>query len=107
MVHHATKARTKSVQFEKSLLSLDGTDDGSSRDGASSPPAPGTRTSSLPFSENKENVNTSLRHYRSMLSIEDPPILPIAMPLCYDELYPRPPDPTLVQIHPLRRPFYS
>ncbi|KAK3369126.1 Septin-domain-containing protein [Lasiosphaeria ovina] len=105
MVHHATKARTKSVQFEKSLISLDGAEGASSRDGASTPPIPGNRTSSLPTSENKENFNNSIRHHRSMLDIEDPPKLPIAKPLSYDELYPKLVDPTALTKFPLRRPF--
>ncbi|KAK0718333.1 septin [Lasiosphaeria miniovina] len=105
MVHHATKARTKSVQFEKSLISLDGAEGASSRDGASTPPIPGNRTSSLPTSENKENFKNSIRHYRSMLDIEDPPKLPITKPLSYDELYPKLVDSTALTKFPLRRPF--
>ncbi|KAK4463732.1 hypothetical protein QBC42DRAFT_173058 [Cladorrhinum samala] len=107
MVHNATKGRTKSVQFEKSMVSLDTTDRSSSRDGASSPPVPGSRTSSLPVSENRDSVNTmaTIRHYRSMLDIEEPPRLPIAKPMSYDELYPKPSDPIPVHKIPLRRPL--
>ncbi|KAK3323446.1 Septin-domain-containing protein [Cercophora scortea] len=106
MVHHANKARTKSVQFEKSQVSLNDTADGaSSRDGAASPPFPGTRTSSLPTGENKETLNTTIRHYRSLLDVEDTPRLPMAKPLSYDELYPRPGDSATSHKHPLRRPF--
>lgn len=107
MVHHATKARTKSVQFDKSVISL-GTDDGvSSVDGSSTAPVPGTRTSSLPSGENKENVNT-IRHYRSLLDVDDAPKLPITKPMSYEELYPKPTDTfVVVQKFPLRRPFYS
>ncbi|KAK4231380.1 Septin-domain-containing protein [Podospora fimiseda] len=107
MVHNATKGRTKSVQFEKSMLSLDTNDGASSRDGASSPPIPGVRTSSLPMgAESKENINiTAIRHYKSMLDIEEPPRLPIAKPMSYDELYPKPNDPILVHRYPPRRPF--
>ncbi|KAK3688566.1 Septin-domain-containing protein [Podospora appendiculata] len=105
MVHHATKARTKSVQFEKSLVSLDTADGASSRDGAASPPLPGTRISSLPAGENKETGNTTIRHYRSLLDVEDTPRLPMAKPLSYDELYPRPGDLTNTHRFSLRRPF--
>ncbi|KAK3390438.1 Septin-domain-containing protein [Podospora didyma] len=107
MVHHATKARTKSVQFEKSLISLDGADGASSRDGASSPPIPGTRTSSLPIGENKENKSATICHYKSMLDVEDAPKLPITKPLSYDELYPKPQDSVVIHKFPLRRPFDS
>lgn len=104
MVHNATRSRTKSVQFEKSVISLD-TDGSSSRDGATSPPVPGSRTSSLPLgSESKENI---IRHYRSMLNIEDPPKLPMAKPLSYGSLYPKPGDSVVVHRHqriPMRRP---
>ncbi|KAK4165917.1 Septin-domain-containing protein [Cladorrhinum sp. PSN259] len=107
MVHNATKGRTKSVQFEKSMVSLDTNDGASSGDGASSPPVPGVRTSSLPMGgDNKENINmATIRHYRSMLDIEEPPRLPIAKPMSYDELYPKPNDPLTVHKHPRRRPF--
>ncbi|KAK3353029.1 Septin-domain-containing protein [Lasiosphaeria hispida] len=104
MVHHATKARTKSVQFEKSLISLDTADGASSREGASSPPVPGTRTSSLPMGENKENTST-IRHYRSLLDIEDVPKLPVAKPLSYEELYPKPTESMAFHKFPLRKPF--
>lgn len=106
MVHHATKARTKSVQFDKSVISLDASDGISSVDGSSTGPVPGTRTSSLPTGENKENINT-IRHYRSMLDVEDPPKLPIAKPMSYEELYPKPIESFVLQRFPPRRPFYS
>ena len=110
MVHHATRSRTKSVQFEKSVLSLNSVDDGSSREGTASPPVPGMRTSSLPPAgdNNKENVNVNtIRHHRSMLDVEDPPRLPVAQPLSYDELYPRPDETVTIQKLPPRRPFHS
>ncbi|KAK4193850.1 Septin-domain-containing protein [Podospora australis] len=113
MVHHATKGRTKSVQFDKNVISLDTTDRSSSRDGAASPPVPGARTSSLPldYVENKENTSTGIRHYRSMLDIEDPPKLPAAKPLCYDELYPKSVDSMVISHrlprNPLRRLLHS
>lgn len=107
MVHNATKGRTKSVQFEKSMVSLETNDGSSSRDGASSPPVPGSRTSSLPMGENRDNINNmaTIRHYRSMLDIEEPPRLPIAKPMSYDELYPKPGDPIPVHKLPPRRPL--
>ncbi|KAK5660335.1 hypothetical protein OQA88_12876 [Cercophora sp. LCS_1] len=104
MVHHATRARTKSVQFEKSLLSLDPSDGELSREGAISPPIPGTRTSSLPMGENKENI-ASIRQYRSMLDIDHAPRLPVAVPLSYDELYPKPTETMACNRLPLRTLF--
>ncbi|KAK3318462.1 Septin-domain-containing protein [Apodospora peruviana] len=103
MVHHATRARTKSVQFEKSVISLE--DGSSSRDGASTPssfPVPGTRISSLSSCDNKENINTTIRQYRSMLIVEDVPKLPIAKPMSYEELYPKPIESFAWQRTPLR-----
>jgi septin 7 len=101
--HHATRARTKSVQFGKSVMSLDSADTASSRDdAATSPPTPGTRTTSLPLSNKKENVNP-IRHYRSLLDLEDAPRLPHFMPLCYDELYPKPTESMAVHKAPLLR----
>lgn len=104
MVHHATRARTKSVQFEKSLISLDTADDTSSREGAISPPIPGTRTSSLPLGENKGNISI-IRHYRSMLDVEGAPKLPMAKPLSYEELYPKPTESMSFQKFQWRRPI--
>lgn len=105
--HHATRARTKSVQFGKSVMSLDSADTASSRDEATSPPTPGTRTSSLPLSDKKENINP-IRHYRSLLDFEDAPRLPHFKPLCYDELYPRPTESMAVHKAPLlRMPLHS
>ncbi len=106
MVHHAARSRTKSVQFEKSLLSFDTTDGASSRDGTTSPLVPGTRTSSLPVGENKENINT-IRHYRSMLDVDGAPKLPLAKPLSYDELYPKPAEPIELPKPVPRRPCDS
>ena len=95
MVHQATRARTKSVQFDSRLLSFNPTDAAPSREGGTFPPTPGTRTSSLPASENKEGFN-SIRPYRSMLDVDGAPKLPLTKPLSYEELYPRPTDPLLV-----------
>jgi hypothetical protein len=89
MVQHATRTRTKSVQFEKSVISLEPTDESCSREGATSPPVPGTRTSSLPLGDNKENINV-IRHYRSMLDVEGAPKLPMTKPMSYEELYLKP-----------------
>lgn len=86
MVHHATKVRPKSVQFEKSVLNLDAADEAFSPEGASVPLVPGTRTSSLPM---LGNMNV-MRQYRSMLDIDGAPKLPMAKPLSYEELYPKP-----------------
>jgi hypothetical protein len=86
------KGRAKSVQWDRSLLSQASNDDDLSRTGRSSPPVPGNRTSSLPQGENKENMIT-IRHYRSMLDVEAAPILPAAVPLTFDDLAPRPPEP--------------
>ncbi|KAM7206836.1 Septin domain containing protein [Naviculisporaceae sp. PSN 640] len=104
MVHYATKARTKSVQFDKSVLSLDSSDGMSSFEASSPGPVPGTRTSSLPSGEHKENINT-LRHYRSMLDVDGPPKLPAARPMTYEELYPKPGDALLMRTFPLRTRF--
>lgn len=109
MVHqHAAKARTKSLQFGKSVMSLDSADTGSSRDEvATSPPTPGARTTSLPLSDKKENVNP-IRHYRSLLDLEDAPTLPHFQPLCYEELYPKPTESMAVHnASLLRRPQRS
>lgn len=105
MVHHATRARTKSVQFDSRLLSLDPADGAPSREGVTFPPTPGTRTSSLPASEHKENFN-SIRPYRSMLDVDSAPKLPLAKPLSYEELYPKPTE-SLVNKLPLRKLFGS
>ncbi len=87
MVQHAAhKSRNKSVQFEKSHVGFENANaPGPSRDYATLHPMPSTRTSSLPI-DHKENV---IRHYRSMLDV-DAPRLPLAKPLSYDELYPKP-----------------
>lgn len=101
--HHATRARTKSVQFGKSVMSLDSVDTASTRDEvATSPPTPGTRTTSLILSDKKENVNP-IRHYRSLLDLEDAPRLPHFMPLSYDELYPDPTESMAAHKAPLLR----
>jgi len=52
--------------------------------------------------ENKENM-AAIRRYRSMLDVEDAPKLPIAKPLSYEELYPKPADPVAIHRFPLRR----
>ncbi|KAK1759352.1 Septin-domain-containing protein [Echria macrotheca] len=106
MVHHAARARTKSVQFDKSMLGLDTMDaSNSSREEVTSAPVPGLRTSSLPVG-NKENVNT-IRHFRSMLDVDDAPQLPAADPLSYEELYPKPTESMSFNKFPLRRPHES
>ncbi|KAK0620359.1 Septin-domain-containing protein [Immersiella caudata] len=106
MVHHATRTRTKSVQFEKSLISLETAEEASSREGATSPPVPGTRTSSLPLGDNKENINV-IRHYRSMLDVEGAPKLPMTKPLSYEELYPKPTESMSFNKFLWRRPIDS
>lgn len=39
----------------------------------------------------------SVRHYRSLLDVEDAPKLPVAKPLSYAELYPSAPEPVPVR----------
>ena len=90
MVHHAAKGRAKSVQFDKTSLVLDAPTADSVRNSAAPGPVPTIRTSSLPPVD-KENVNSAIRHYRSMLDVEPAPKLPMTKPLSYDELYPKPP----------------
>ena len=87
MVQHAThKSRNKSVQFEKGHVGFENANAPEpSRVYATLHAVPSTRTSSLPI-DHKENV---IRHYRSMLDV-DAPRLPLAKPLSYDELYPKP-----------------
>ena len=92
---HQVKARTRSIHLDKGVLSLAA---------MVTPAEPVTtrrkatrRTSSLPLGQ--ENVNpcegelqspATIRHYRSMLDVEDPPKLSPWKPMCFDELYSSP-----------------
>lgn len=103
MVQHATKPRPRSVQFDKNLASLDTASHTASfreKDTAILPP--GMRTSSLPLGRNNETIITGVRHYRSLLDVEDAPKLPMAKPLTYGELYPNAPE---IPKAPVKTPF--
>ena len=87
MQAHATrsaKARTRSVQLDKSVDMATNIADAESARDLSMPPVPSARSSSLP--SGKEN-NASIRHYRSMLDVEGPPKLGPLKPFTCDELY--------------------
>ena len=58
----------------------------------------------MPMGENKENVNV-IRHYRSMLDVEGAPKLPMAKPLSYEELYPKPTESMTFYKLPWRKPL--
>ena len=82
---HSTKARTRSVQLEKSIaIAAGGPVKPESIRDFTIPPVPAARSSSLP--SGKEN-NGSIRHYRSMLDVEGPPKLGPVKTFNYDELY--------------------
>jgi hypothetical protein len=95
MVQHATaKVRPRSMQFDKSPMAPEPRGRRpASRDASIRPPAPGTRTSSLPLTTPKQYADTPVRYHRSMLEVERPPKLPAAKPLSYGELYPNAPEP--------------
>lgn len=104
MAHHANK-RNRSFQFERGIRSLDSADGSLTRMGPTSQPAPNSGTSSL-SPEMKEN-STGIRHYKSMLDVEPAPKLPIAQPLSYEELYPRPMDGNQQRVSHARQPLAS
>jgi septin 7 len=80
------KGRTRSVQLERglNLVAHCPPKAESMKDAMGTPPVPSARSSSLPTG--KENSG-SIRHYRSMLDVEDPPKLGPVMTFTYDELY--------------------
>lgn len=84
------KARTRSIQFDRNIL-------GESMASTGNQPKPNKRTSSLALGQ--ENVEPtspakeppiSVRRYKSMLEVEDPPKLEAAEPMSFDELYAEP-----------------
>lgn len=84
------KARTRSVQLDR--VALQSINPVPSPKGHSHP-YPGKRTSSLGIG--LENIEPSsspsiqpIRRYRSMLEVEDPPIIKPVEPLNFDEFYP-------------------
>lgn len=94
-VHQATtRARHRSVHLDKGIASLTAI---ISPEPVASPRKPPRRISSLPLSQ--ENLNPSnidlqtpatIRHYRSMLDVDDPPKLSPWQPMSFDELYASP-----------------
>lgn len=89
-----TRSRTKSVQFDKvKIASGESVEDSALPPvrpaSVAGPPIPGNRISSLPGNQ-QENLG-SIRRYKSMLDVEEPPRLPVTQPLTYEELYPQPP----------------
>lgn len=95
MVYNATaKVRPRSLQFDKSPMAPEPRSRrAASREAAIRPPAPGTRTSSLPLTATRQYTDAPIRYHRSMLEVERPPKLPAAKPLSYGELYPNAPEP--------------
>lgn len=88
-VHHV-KARTRSVQLDK--VALQSISQLAFR--SQCHPQPGKRTSSLGTGlENTRPPSPAsiqhIRRYRSMLEVEDPPIIQAVEPMTFDELYPR------------------
>lgn len=110
MMHHATKTRPRSVQFDKNLAKLEtATRTASFREKDIAVLVPGTlalgnRASSLPVGRHNEIIVTEARQYRSLLDVEDAPKLPMAKPLTYGELYPNAPN---IVKAPLKTPFDS
>jgi hypothetical protein len=87
---HQVKARTRSVQLDRAALQSIS----QLAFRSNCHPQPGKRTSSL--STGLENTrppsSASIQHirrYRSMLEVEDPPIIQAVEPMTFDELYPR------------------
>ncbi|KAF4420536.1 putative cell division control protein CDC3, partial [Fusarium austroafricanum] len=90
LVQHV-KARTRSVHFDRGLIfmataGLTESSPKTSRDSK--------RVVSLPLSQEDEISSTpssprpsTVRHYRSMLDVENPPILSPMKPMSFDELY--------------------
>ncbi|KAK4155810.1 Septin-domain-containing protein [Chaetomidium leptoderma] len=110
MVHHATaKVRPRSMQFDRSPIAPEPKGRrAASRDTPTHAPAPGTRTSSLPLTNSRQQyTETPIRHYRSMLNVEPVPKLPLAKPLSYGELYQNDLEPVVARKAPLRRPLDS
>ncbi len=93
LVHQATsRVRPRSIQFDGAPMVPDPKNRrAASRDAGYRPPAPGTRTSSLPSSHSRyySDVPAPIRHHRSMMHVvERAPKLPMTIPLSYSELYP-------------------
>ncbi|CAM1511193.1 Fc.00g087060.m01.CDS01 [Cosmosporella sp. VM-42] len=92
---HQVKARTRSIHLDRASFSLSGSS--SSKEPATSPPQPTRRTSSLLLGQENRDPSASasqspetIRHYRSMLDIEEPPKLSPWKPISFDELYASP-----------------
>lgn len=91
-----TRARTKSVQFDKvkigSSEALDESESPPIRPASVAGRLPGSsRISSIPLQQQENFGSGSLRRFKSMLDVEEPPRLPVTQPMTYEELYPQPP----------------
>lgn len=87
LTNHA-KARARSVQLDKAVANAALSSVAMpSQESVGCPPVPSQRSSSLP---GQENENPAIRHYRSMLIVDAPTIMPIK-PMDYQELYDQPP----------------
>ena len=96
---HQVKARTRSIHLDRASFNLSGssTPKESTTGPTTSPPQPTRRTSSLPLGQENRDPSASppqlpenIRHYRSMLDIEEPPKLSPWKPMSFDELYASP-----------------
>lgn len=95
-VHQATtRARHRSVHLDKGISSL--TAMLSPSEPVASPRQPPRRISSLPLGQENLNPSTidlqapaTIRHYRSMLDVDEPPKLSPWKPMSFDELYASP-----------------
>ena len=84
------KARTRSIQFDRNIL-------GDSMASNNAQPKPSKRTSSLALGQENEEpasptkpASVTVRRYKSMLEVEDPPKIEAAEPMSFDELYAEP-----------------
>lgn len=95
--HTRARARTKSVPFTKAIF-------GSRESLHDDPPARPSSVPALSLPERRsvsltvrlQEIVPSIRHYKSMLDVDEAPKLPATQPMTYDELYV---EPLTEQIH--------